>query len=238
MALSTVKCQALSTVARASRGRFTGPITLSMENRGLRSGHLLALGGAIAAIASLWAPWYELSITQAMRDAIQHQVDAFLSPAAAQYAHVGLSALPSSFHATAWQAFHQTDIAIAVLGGLAVLVIGAAGGLLGSGTNMDLRAAGNTCATLGLLVALTAGYRLLNPIGSRTAQDLGAINVAWGTYVCLSGGTAMLAGGLWGAMSGSTETTPGSVDLWAQPAMAEPTYAASELTGSVAPPRV
>ena len=39
-----------------------------MDGKGLRSGHFIALAGALATVASLFRPWYAIEIPQQLRD--------------------------------------------------------------------------------------------------------------------------------------------------------------------------
>lgn len=202
-----------------------------MDERGLRSGHLVALAGAVAAVGSLWAHWYQLTFTDALRAAINGQANALLSPALAQYAHVAVSSLPPSVQATAWQAFHQTDIAVAVLSGLVLLVVLAAAGSLGPGITVDLSVAGSVCAALGAACAAIIANRVLHPPGGSSA-----VTVVWGAWVGLGGGVAMMLGGLWAATGRSASTAASTIDPWAEPKVPATASALAEPSASVAPP--
>jgi hypothetical protein len=100
----------------------------------------LRLAGAIAVIASLWLPWYGVTIPDALREAFDAQTGQ-LPQGFADFARGILAALPSSIQLNGWQAFEGADVAIALIAGAAALsllmaidvraVLGAAGAIAG-----------------------------------------------------------------------------------------------------------
>jgi hypothetical protein len=172
----------------------------------------MALTGAIAAIGSLWAPWYALTVTGAVRSALTGHVRGVLAPSLAQYAKAGVSV--SSPQASAWQIFGQTNVAVAVLGLAVLLVVFAAAGSLGTVLRLDLAIAGSICAALGGACLAIIANRALHPVGGAPALHAGVVKVSWGAWIGLAGGVAMVGGGLWAAASGSGEAA--SDDEWGQ----------------------
>ena len=72
-----------------------------MDQRGLRTGHLISLAGAAAAFATLWAPWYKVNVAEVIQ-AVSGQADRVLSPELARQFHAGAALLPSSVSVDAW----------------------------------------------------------------------------------------------------------------------------------------
>ncbi len=156
-----------------------------MEQRGLRTGHLVALAGAAGAFATLWAPWYTANLAAVMQ-AVSPQADRVLSPSLAQQFHAAAALLPSSVSVDAWEIFHRNDILIAVMAGLVALVVIAAAGALGDGVRVSPSASGRTCATLGGLCAVLVAIQLVSDPVSNTQVPSSAIHLQWGAYACLA----------------------------------------------------
>jgi hypothetical protein len=179
-----------------------------MEQKGLRSGHFLALAGALAALASLWRPWYEITIPQQLRDAITGQ--AGQDPGIfGQLARDIATRLPSSVSASGWKELEGADVAMAV-GALAVvaLVLGA-GGVFGSAVRIDPAAAARGIAAAGAAGVVLA---LVHVVHRPMSGDY--VHVAQGLWIALGGCVAVVAGGLWasvdlgGSGAGSRATSP------------------------------
>src|SRR4051812_33670734 len=104
-------------------------ILMPMEEQGLRTGHLIALAGALITLSSLWRPWYAIDLSPALRDTLTGQVGQ--APGAfGQFAKSLISALPSRIEASGWHELDGADVALCN-GALAVLalVLGSAGAL-------------------------------------------------------------------------------------------------------------
>jgi hypothetical protein len=173
--------------ARTTDGR-------AMEQKGLRSGHFLALVGALAAFASLWRPWYEVTIPQQLRDAITGQ--AGQDPGIfGQLARDIATRLPSSISASGWKELEGADAAMAV-GALAVvaLVLGA-GGVFGSAVRIDPAAAARGITAAGAAGVVLA---LVHVLHRPMSGDY--VHVAQGLWIALGGCVAVVAGGLWAAI--------------------------------------
>jgi hypothetical protein len=167
---------------------------MAMEQKGLRSGHFLALVGALVAFASLWRPWYEITIPQQLRDAITGQ--AGQDPGIfGQLARDIATRLPSSISASGWQELEGADAAMAV-GALAVvaLVLGA-GGVFGSAVRIDPAAAARGIPAAGAAgVVLALVHVVHRPMSGEY------VHVAQGLWIALGGCVAVVAGGLWAAV--------------------------------------
>jgi hypothetical protein len=162
-------------------------ITMSDE-RGLRSGHLLALGGAALALAALWAPWYQINVG-VLQDALQQH-----GVAGTQVGNLlqSLTALlPRTISGDAWEVLGRIDVLVALLAALAVAVLLAAAGAFGSGIRVAREAAARVCVSTGVIAALAVGGRALNPPGPNDYVD-----VRWGAWACLAGCVLMAVGGL------------------------------------------
>jgi hypothetical protein len=177
------------------RGRTTD--LMAMEQKGLRSGHFLALAGALAAFASLWRPWYEVAIPQQLRDATSGQMSQ--DPGLlGQMARGIATALPSTIAASGWKELQGADAAVAV-GALAVvaLVLGAAGAF-GSAIRIDPAAAARGIAAAGAAGVVLALVHVVHRPGSGNY-----VHVAQGLWIALGGCVAVVAGGLWATAGGS-----------------------------------
>jgi hypothetical protein len=170
-------------------------VSLESGARGLGTGHLVALGGAVAAIGSLWAPWYRFNIASVL-PTVNAEADRVLSPSAAQQFHSVASVLPPSFTFDAWTIFHRTDIAIAGLAALVALIVFAAAGALGDGVRVDHRTAGRACASLGLICTGLVAWQLTKHVNTAAGVPSSAISTQWGAYLCLVAAAGMLVGGL------------------------------------------
>jgi hypothetical protein len=186
------------------------------EERGLRSGHLLALGGAALALAALWAPWYEVNLG-VLQDALRQrgvagtQVGSFLQSLTAL--------LPKTISGNAWEVLGRTDVLVALLAALALAVLLAAADAFGSGIRVARDSAARVCVASGVVAALAVGGRALDPPGPNDYVD-----VRWGAWACLTGCVLMAIGGLLALSAGR-----------AAPVTATP--APAPVAGSVPPPR-
>jgi hypothetical protein len=185
------------------------------EQRGLRTGHLLALAGAGVTLASLWAPWYRLHLPAALRDLVQQRADAF-GPAAGNFVRALTALLPASISGDAWTVFAHTDIVLAMGSALVGAVLLAAAGAFGPGIRVAGGAAARIAAGAGAIGFLVVAARIADPPGPNAYLD-----VRWGAWAGLIGCALMVAGGL---MVSREDTV--SVTLDPAPAV----------TGSVAPP--
>jgi hypothetical protein len=170
----------------------------------------LRLAGAIAVIASLWLPWYGITIPDAVQQAIEGQAGQ-LPNGFAEFARGLLAALPRSIELNGWQAFEGADVAIALIAGAAALSVLIA---------IDVRAVLGAAAAIAGLVAV----HVLDQPGPNEI-----VSVKVGPWVALAGAAAI-------ALSARAEPTRAaatptvapapSPDAWAPPAPA-----------SVPPPR-
>ena len=91
------------------------------DSRGLRTGHLVALGGAALALASLWAPWYRVDL-DALRQALQQQPGFNGTPLGGFVASIA-ALLPHSISGDAWQTLHRLDVLVAFASGAAIVAL-------------------------------------------------------------------------------------------------------------------
>jgi hypothetical protein len=161
-----------------------------MEQKGLRAGHFLGLLGALAALASLWRPWYTADVPQQLRDAVSNagaespgRLGTFVQSLAA--------AIPDTISASGWEALAGADVAVC-LGAIAAatLVVGAAGAF-GSAVRVDPLAAARGIAALGAGGLVLAVVHLLHrPV------DGDLVHPAGGLWIALGGCALALGGGL------------------------------------------
>jgi hypothetical protein len=169
-----------------------------MEQKGLRTGHIVALAGALAALGSLWRPWYSIEIPQQLRDLFSSTGQVGQDPGLLGEMARGLaSSLPSSLSASGWRELEGADIALCV-GALAVvaLILGAAGAL-GSAVRVDPGAVGSLIAAVGAAGVVIVLEHVVNKPGPAGAAD--HVHIAGGLWIALGGCAAVLAGGLMAA---------------------------------------
>jgi hypothetical protein len=170
----------------------------------------LRLCGAIAVIASLWLPWYGITIPDAVRQAVDAQAGQF-PKGFADFARGILASLPKSIQLNGWQAFEGADVAIALIAGAAALSVLMA---------IDVR------AVLGAAAAI-AGLVIVHVLDQPGPNEI--VTVKAGPWVALAGAAAI-------ALSARAESTPAPAspgfppptptEAWSPPAAA-----------SVPPPR-
>jgi hypothetical protein len=142
----------------------------------------LRLAGALGVIASLWLPWYAVTIPDAVREAVDAQ-SGQLPPGFADFARGILAALPKSIQLNGWQAFEGADVAIALIAGAAALSVL---------TTIDMRAVLGGAAAIGGLVIV----HVLDQPGPNEI-----VTVKAGPWVALAGAAAI-------ALSARDEATP------------------------------
>jgi hypothetical protein len=176
-----------------------------MEQKGLRSGHFLALAGALAAFASLWRPWYEITIPQQLRDAFSGQIGQ--DPGLLGEMARGIAtALPTSISASGWKELQGADAAVAVGAVVVIALVLGAGGAFGSAVRIDPAAAARGVAAMGALGVVLALVHIVNRPGSGPGSDY--VHVAQGLWIAVGGCVAVVAGGLWAAVDTSGSPAP------------------------------
>jgi hypothetical protein len=191
------------------------------EQRGLRTGHLVALAGAAATLASLWAPWYRVDLGS-LRDALQQQTGVVGTPAG-NFLQSLMALLPRSVSGNAWQTLHQTDVLVAAGSCAALSARVGAAGTVGPGHRVSLDAAARLSSAAGAVCALFGAGRALNPPGPNADLD-----VRWGAWACLIGCVAMVAGGIAARSTGranpgrASGTAAGQEQGWGQCASTAP----------------
>src|SRR3954454_18116707 len=78
---------------------------VGMEQKRLRAGHFIALIGALAALGSLWRPWYAIEVPQQLRDLMSGSGRLGSDPGLfGEMARSLAAALPASVSASGWRA--------------------------------------------------------------------------------------------------------------------------------------
>jgi hypothetical protein len=170
----------------------------------------LRLCGAIAVIASLWLPWYGVTIPDAVRQAVDAQAGQ-LPDGFADFARGILASLPKSIELNGWQAFEGADVAIALIAGAAALSVLMA---------IDVR------AVLGAAAAI-AGLVIVHVLDQPGPNEIVAVKA--GPWVALAGAGAI-------ALSARAEPTPAAAPPAFPPPSPTETWA-PPATASVPPPR-
>ena len=170
----------------------------------------LRLAGALAVIASLWLPWYGVTIPDAVRQAVDAQAGQ-LPDGFADFARGILASLPKSIQLNAWQAFEGADVAIALIAGAAALSVLMA---------IDVR------ALLGAAAAI-AGLVIVHVLDQPGPNEIVAVKT--GPWVALAGAAAI-------ALSARAEPTPAPASQAFPPPAPTETWA-PPAAASVPPPR-
>src|ERR1700712_4093663 len=105
-----------------------------MEQKGLRTGHIVALVGAVVALASLWRPWYSVAVPDQLRGMLGEGGALGGDPGLmGQFARGLASALPQKIEASGWTELGGADVVLAVGAAAVVALVVAAAGAFGSG---------------------------------------------------------------------------------------------------------
>jgi hypothetical protein len=216
-----------------------------MEQKGLRTGHFLALAGALAAFASLWRPWYTIEVPQQLRDLLSGGGELGKDPGLfGQMARGLASALPSTISASGWRELESADVIVAV-GAVAIvaLVLGAAG-VFGGAVRVDAGACGRLAAAVGAVIGVVALVHLVHKPGGAAAASADIVKVGDGLWLALGGAVAAIVGGLWAAADGdapaSASSTPSAPRATSFPPLTPElpaVFAEAPATGSIPPPR-
>jgi hypothetical protein len=187
--------------------------TPAMEQKGLRSGHIVALLGAVLALLSLSRPWYEIRIPDSVLQMFGSGGRLGSDPGLlGQLSRTVATALPSSIAASGWKELEGADLALC-LGAVAVAgLVLAVAGLFGSGVRIDRRTAGSAIAVVGAVALAIVVVHILHKPGAGSALS-GAVRLRSGIWMALAGAVAMLAGGLMAASEDQTTPARASTPL-------------------------
>jgi hypothetical protein len=206
-------------------------MVMAMERKGLHSGHILALAGALAALVALWRPWYSVATPQQLRDMFGAGGQIGSDPGLLGQLSRGMaSALPSSISASGWRELEGADIAVVIGVVLVVALVLGAAGALGSGVRVDPGGAGSAISVVGAGLVLIAVVHLVHKPGGAAAGDY--VKVADGLWIALAGGAATLAGGAWAAAGGASGATSSA---WTPRGGSAPSSAYPPLTPELPP---
>jgi hypothetical protein len=171
-------------------------------------GVIVAAFGALAALVSLWLPWYTIKLPDLFRGAFDKLGSGGASGAgtgtgsgSAADAMAGLfkglaSALPSEITGKGWQVMSGGDVALAVAAGAAMLLLAAVGGGFGSSVRIDRGLAGRLVFVAGLVVTGIAVYHVVSKPGAGAGSLSSIVTVKMGIWVATAAGLMMVAGGL------------------------------------------
>jgi hypothetical protein len=161
-------------------------------------GHIVALVGALAALVSLWRPWYSVTFPPQLRDAFGAGGQLGQDPGLLGQMARGLAAaLPSSIEASGWKELGGADVALAVGAVVVVGLVLAAADAFGGAIRVDPHACGSIVAAIGAGAAAIVGVHVIHKPGGAAAADY--VHFGQGIWIALAGSAAMLAGGLMAA---------------------------------------
>ncbi|HZU60278.1 MAG TPA: hypothetical protein VE983_04890, partial [Solirubrobacteraceae bacterium] len=146
-------------------------------------GQLLAGLGGVGLAASLWLPWFTVSIPQSALDAVVQASKNWGTLAPLVSSGARLISQLGPFHVTAWQALHTLP---AVLLGAAII----GGGLAMLSLSGAAANASQVTMLAGGLAAVLVGYRIFVP-----PVQGSFVHPAWAAYLAGVSALAMLAGG-------------------------------------------
>ncbi|HWK18566.1 MAG TPA: hypothetical protein VNR66_14030 [Solirubrobacteraceae bacterium] len=179
--------------------------------------HAIAAFGGLGLLLSLWLPWYSFQIPAGVLNQAEQAGSQFgaLAPLIQRGADLLRQLGPQ--HLTAWDVFHQIDVALAVAAVLAAALAALALTGRATGVSAVIAVAGGVAASLIL-------YRLLKPPGPSEI-----LHPAWGLWFALAGAGAIVVGGLLSRAEGGDDVV--AVDF-----AAARDVAGRPTAGSVAPP--
>jgi hypothetical protein len=176
-----------------------------MEQKGLRTGHIVALGGALVALLSLFRPWYEVRIPDSVVQMFGSGGQLGGDPGLLGQLSRGLAAsLPSSIEASGWKELAGADVALCAGAAAVVALVLAVAGTFGPGVRIDQRTAGSAVAAIGAGALVVVLVHVVHKPGAGGALA-DAVKLRSGIWMALAGAVAMLAGGL---MAAGEDTAP------------------------------
>jgi hypothetical protein len=166
-----------------------------MEQKGLRTGHFLALVGALLAVVSLWRPWYRVEFPPEFRDLFSSGGRLGSDPGLFGELIRGVAAaIPSEISVSGWEALKGADVTLTVAAVVVVATILAASGAI-SGMRVDAGLAARAATAAGAVVLVVALWHVVKMPGDGMASDW--IHAGGGLWMAVGAGAAMLGGGLW-----------------------------------------
>ena len=178
------------------------------------SRQLAVLIGAVALVAALFAPWYEIDLSGPARDVISGQTGQLPGPLA-EFARGLLAVLPEQIVADGWTAFERTDIVL--------LGCGLAAGFAALLGRLDVAGLAGGAAVVAVVLAIV----------DKPGPGGGLIELKWGPWVALGAAGLILAG----SRMGERRETPATASIdWSASPVVTSAAMAGEKPGSVAPP--
>jgi hypothetical protein len=170
-----------------------------MEPKGLRTGHIVALAGAVAVLLSLFLPWYEIRIPDSLLQLFGSGGQLGSDPGLlGQVSREVATALPPAITASGWKELEGADLALCLgaVGALAAVL--AVAGAFGTGVRVDQRSAGSAIAVVGAVALVIVVVHIVHKPGHGSPMA-DAVHLRAGVWTALAGAVALLAGGLMAA---------------------------------------
>ncbi|HMJ32682.1 MAG TPA: hypothetical protein VK501_02105 [Baekduia sp.] len=207
----------------------------TMEQKGLRAGHFAGLLGALAALASLWRPWYTVDFPPQLRDALTSEGAKSGGPLG-QLVQGLAAAMPETLSPSGWEALRGADVAVCLGAAAVAALVIAAAGAFGAAVRVDPRAAARGIAAVGTAgVAIAVVHLVHRPL------DAELVHPAGGLWLALAGSTLALLGGLSAMQADGPRATAAPATAFPRlepelPAVFAPAGASAAPRTSVPPP--
>jgi hypothetical protein len=193
-----------------------------VEDR-LRFGPLISAIGAVLLGASVYLPWYSVSLTaggvasaqQALNSAAQQFGNAALQ---GQASTVGAEFNALGGHQVATLSAHQLlqyiGVVLVILAAIALVAA-----LLRLARASESIQAGGQIALVGIVAGLCVLFRMVEPPVPQ--EDVFSLSLSWGIWLALGSSAAIVVGGLW--PSGASRTASSPAQTWDKPSEWTPT---------------
>jgi hypothetical protein len=181
--------------------------TVRMEPKGLRTGHIVALAGAVVVLLSLFLPWYEVRIPDSVLQMFGSGGQLGGDPGLLGQLSRGVAAaLPSSIAASGWKELEGADLALCLGAAGVIAAVLAVAGALGPGVRVDQRSAGSAIAVIGAVALVVVVVHVVHKPGHGSPLA-DAVHLRAGIWMALAGAAVMLTGGVLAASDAPAAAT-------------------------------
>jgi hypothetical protein len=187
----------------------------------LRFGPPISAIGAALLGASVFLPWYSVSLTASGAGFAQKQLNSVAQQFGNATFQAQASTVGAGFHAFAGHQIatlsaHQLlkDISVVLLILAAIALLAALFRL--AGASKPIQAGGSQIALIGILAALCVLFRMVER--PAPPEDVFSLSLSWGIWLALASSAAIVVGALWptpvSRAAGSTQQTWDKLSGW------------------------